>query len=68
MQYVVCVQLVSSASHHHRALVFISHGAGEHCQRYGHVAAALNEIGAFVYAHDHGRFHSLKSVEPKLSI
>ena len=34
--------------------MFISHGAGEHCQRYGHIAAALTEMGAFVYAHDHG--------------
>ena len=28
------------------------HGYGEHCSRYGHVAEAMNEAGAVVYAYD----------------
>ena len=36
-----------------RALVFISHGAGEHSDRYGHVADALVADGFAVYAVDH---------------
>jgi acylglycerol lipase len=35
------------------ALVFISHGAGEHSDRYGHVADALVADGLAVYAVDH---------------
>jgi alpha-beta hydrolase superfamily lysophospholipase len=36
-----------------RALVLLAHGYGEHSGRYEHVAAALNRIGAVVYACDH---------------
>lgn len=32
------------------------HGLGEHSGRYGHVAAALNELGLEVWAHDHRGF------------
>lgn len=42
-----------------RAVVMIVHGLGEHCERYHHVAAALNDAGYAVYAHDHrGHGHS----------
>ena len=37
-----------------RALVYICHGVGEHCRAYDKVAKALNEIGVFVFSHDHG--------------
>ena len=36
-----------------RAAVQLTHGMGEHAQRYGHVARALNEAGFVVYAQDH---------------
>uniref|UniRef100_A0A4X2L954 Monoglyceride lipase n=1 Tax=Vombatus ursinus TaxID=29139 RepID=A0A4X2L954_VOMUR len=36
-----------------RALVFISHGAGEHCGRYDDLAQMLNELDLLVFAHDH---------------
>jgi alpha-beta hydrolase superfamily lysophospholipase len=36
-----------------RVLVLLAHGYGEHSGRYEHVAAALNDIGAAVYACDH---------------
>lgn len=36
-----------------RYLVILVHGYGEHIDRYGHVAAALNADGAAVYAVDH---------------
>jgi len=35
-----------------RAVVGLVHGYGEHCGRYGHVAEALNDVGAVVYAYD----------------
>ncbi|XP_036593321.1 monoglyceride lipase isoform X3 [Trichosurus vulpecula] len=36
-----------------RALVFISHGAGEHCGRYDDLAQMLTELDLLVFAHDH---------------
>lgn len=36
-----------------RAVVQLTHGMGEHAQRYGHVARALNDAGFAVYAQDH---------------
>ena len=36
-----------------RAAVQLTHGMGEHAQRYDHVARALNEAGLVVYAQDH---------------
>jgi alpha-beta hydrolase superfamily lysophospholipase len=36
-----------------RAIVQITHGMGEHAQRYGHLARALTEQGYVVYAQDH---------------
>jgi len=36
-----------------RAIVQITHGMGEHAQRYGHVAQALADAGHVVYAQDH---------------
>jgi len=36
-----------------KALVFISHGYGEHCGYYEHVAAALTSQGYFVFSYDH---------------
>jgi len=36
-----------------RAAVQLTHGMGEHAQRYDHVARALNEAGFAVYAQDH---------------
>jgi alpha-beta hydrolase superfamily lysophospholipase len=39
-----------------KASALLLHGLGEHSGRYGHVAAALNEIGIDVWAHDHRGF------------
>jgi len=36
-----------------RAVVFISHGYGEHIGRYEHIATALNEYGYSVFGIDH---------------
>jgi alpha-beta hydrolase superfamily lysophospholipase len=36
-----------------RAVVQLTHGMGEHAQRYGYVARALNDVGFAVYAQDH---------------
>ncbi|XP_043741172.1 monoglyceride lipase isoform X4 [Cervus elaphus] len=35
------------------ALVFVSHGAGEHCGRYDELAQMLVGLGLLVFAHDH---------------
>jgi alpha-beta hydrolase superfamily lysophospholipase len=45
-----------------RAAVQLTHGMGEHAQRYDHVARALNDAGFVVYAQDH-RGHGA-SAEP----
>ncbi|MBZ3877897.1 Monoglyceride lipase [Sciurus carolinensis] len=37
-----------------RALVFVSHGAGEHCGRYDELAQMLIGLDMLVFAHDHG--------------
>ena len=37
-----------------RALVFVSHGAGEHCGRYDELARMLVGLELLVFAHDHG--------------
>ncbi|XP_058144115.1 monoglyceride lipase isoform X5 [Dasypus novemcinctus] len=36
-----------------RALVFVSHGAGEHCGRYEELAQMLTGLDLLVFAHDH---------------
>lgn len=36
-----------------RALVFIAHGAGEHCGPYDEMAQKLKELSLLVFAHDH---------------
>uniref|UniRef100_A0A0B7B547 Serine aminopeptidase S33 domain-containing protein n=1 Tax=Arion vulgaris TaxID=1028688 RepID=A0A0B7B547_9EUPU len=36
-----------------RGLVFMSHGAGEHCLYYGELAELLKLRGLFVFSHDH---------------
>ncbi|XP_078241383.1 monoglyceride lipase isoform X7 [Pogona vitticeps] len=36
-----------------RGLVFVAHGAGEHCCRYDELAQMLTGINFFVFAHDH---------------
>jgi len=36
-----------------RAAIQLTHGMGEHAQRYDHVARAMNEAGFVVYAQDH---------------
>jgi alpha-beta hydrolase superfamily lysophospholipase len=36
-----------------RAVIQLTHGMGEHAQRYDHVARALNDAGLAVYAQDH---------------
>ncbi|TRZ21879.1 hypothetical protein HGM15179_005168 [Zosterops borbonicus] len=36
-----------------RALVFIAHGAGEHCGRYDDLAQKLTGLNLLVFAHDH---------------
>lgn len=36
-----------------RALVFMCHGAGEHCLYYGEIAELLKAKDIFVFGHDH---------------
>ncbi|KAK5863276.1 hypothetical protein PBY51_000318 [Eleginops maclovinus] len=36
-----------------RALVYIAHGAGEHCGPYDEIAQRLKELSMLVFAHDH---------------
>ena len=48
-----------------RLIVQVVHGYAEHGGRYGHVAAALNEQGAVVYADDH-LGHGRSDGEPAL--
>ncbi|TRZ02703.1 hypothetical protein DNTS_022677 [Danionella cerebrum] len=36
-----------------KALVFVVHGAGEHCGGYADIALSLTKHGALVFAHDH---------------
>lgn len=49
-----------------RYLALLSHGYGEHARRYDHVAAALVESGAVVYAPDH-HGHGLSEGERALA-
>ena len=37
-----------------RALVFVAHGAGEHCGPYDEIAQTLKDQSLMVFAHDHG--------------
>ena len=39
-----------------RALIFVSHGVGEHCSRYEEFAHVLAKQGFLVVSHDHGKF------------
>ena len=39
---------------HYRGLVFICHGAAEHCLYYTEIAMYLIENGFYVFGHDHG--------------
>uniref|UniRef100_A0A8C0WYI7 Serine aminopeptidase S33 domain-containing protein n=1 Tax=Castor canadensis TaxID=51338 RepID=A0A8C0WYI7_CASCN len=36
-----------------KALIFVSHGAGEHCGRYDDLAQMLMRLNLLVFAHDH---------------
>ncbi|XP_031238370.1 monoglyceride lipase isoform X4 [Mastomys coucha] len=36
-----------------KALIFVSHGAGEHCGRYDELAQMLKGLDVLVFAHDH---------------
>lgn len=36
-----------------KALIFVSHGAGEHCGRYDELAQMLKGLDMLVFAHDH---------------
>ncbi|KAK7804629.1 hypothetical protein U0070_011986 [Myodes glareolus] len=38
------------------ALIFVSHGAGEHCGRYDELAQMLKGLDMMVFAHDHGEY------------
>lgn len=40
-----------------RALVFVVHGAGEHCGGYANIAHILTQHGMLVFAHDHSEWH-----------
>lgn len=43
-----------------RALVFVVHGAAEHCGGYDDVAQTLMKRNLLVFAHDHGEHIALK--------
>ncbi|XP_032825602.1 monoglyceride lipase-like isoform X1 [Petromyzon marinus] len=54
-----------------RALVFVSHGLGEHCGRYDEVARMLVQHGVLVFAHDHvghGRSEGERVSEARLGV
>ena len=38
------------------ALIFVSHGVGEHCSRYEEFGSVLAKQGFLVVSHDHGKF------------
>ena len=38
------------------ALIFVSHGVGEHCSRYEEFGSVLARQGFLVVSHDHGKF------------
>ncbi|CAH7166369.1 Mgll [Phodopus roborovskii] len=40
------------------ALIFVSHGAGEHCGRYDELAQMLKGLDMMVFAHDHAALQS----------
>ena len=40
------------------ALIFVSHGVGEHCSRYEEFAHVLAKQGFLVISHDHGKIKS----------
>ena len=42
-----------------RALIFVSHGAGEQCGRYDELAHMLKGLDMLVFAHDHGEYLQL---------
>ncbi|XP_026579097.1 monoglyceride lipase isoform X1 [Pseudonaja textilis] len=50
-QYLFCRYWKPAAAP--RGLVFVVHGAGEHCCRYDDLAKMLTGINFFVFAHDH---------------
>ncbi|XP_053148754.1 monoglyceride lipase isoform X3 [Hemicordylus capensis] len=50
-QYLFCRYWKPAATP--RGLVFVAHGAGEHCCRYDDLAQMLTGINFFVFAHDH---------------
>ncbi|XP_015687043.1 monoglyceride lipase-like [Protobothrops mucrosquamatus] len=52
-QYLFCRYWKPAATP--RGLVFVVHGAGEHCCRYDDLAKMLTGINFFVFAHDHGK-------------
>lgn len=41
-----------------RGLVFIAHGAAEHCGPYDEIAQRLKELSLLVFAHDHGEWQT----------
>ncbi|XP_078730950.1 monoglyceride lipase-like isoform X2 [Lampetra fluviatilis] len=54
-----------------RALVFVSHGLGEHCGRYDEVARMLVQHNVLVFAHDHvghGRSEGERVSEARLGV
>ncbi|XP_051010838.1 monoglyceride lipase isoform X2 [Acomys russatus] len=50
-QYLFCRYWKPNATP--KALIFVSHGAGEHCGRYDEVAQMLKGLDMLVFAHDH---------------
>ncbi|CAH3151114.1 unnamed protein product [Porites lobata] len=51
-----------------RALVFISHGYGEHCSRYERLGHALAEQGYLAFSQDHGMSHPSRSEGERVQI
>ncbi|XP_045390206.1 monoglyceride lipase isoform X1 [Lemur catta] len=50
-QYLFCRYWKPTATP--KALIFVSHGAGEHCGRYDELARMLTGLDLLVFAHDH---------------
>ncbi|XP_012520309.1 PREDICTED: monoglyceride lipase-like, partial [Propithecus coquereli] len=49
-----------------RALIFVSHGAAEHCGRYDELAQMLTGLDLLVFAHDHADACPSKTGDPRL--
>ena len=48
----------------YRALLYVTHGVGEHMGRYEKLGRFLAENGILAYGHDHGEYNYFINVPP----